>query len=147
MDAAIERLRSVADPPSEPEALFAPLAETVYWITALEDQVYGGPNQRHTHPAEALDGLLGGLRYVRNHLTHHGIVWKASDVRAVYAERYYRSYGVWVWYDVSRLESLPRKDADKVQRPKYEQNVANRVVLDTIYNAADRLRECTFLDG
>lgn len=137
--AALQRV----DQSAEPDDVFAPIGELVFWIIAADEGLrkqYGQPyiswrkNHQHGH-------LLPGIRYARNKVAHESEAWDYGEEPVdpdVYFDNY--RYTKWTWV---QLPAPGPKDPQhwKDSFDAYKHHLCDEPVIDTTRNAVDLLED------
>ncbi|MBU1226805.1 MAG: hypothetical protein KJ698_06325 [Actinobacteria bacterium] len=126
----------------EMHALFAPLAEALWWSAVLDDSFWKSDCARYSalRKHEGHVDLMVGLRYARNRLTHdiditgmHGLMEGAT-----FPLTFPLRFRGWRWRCINDLPSAGRKDEEREKA--YKAALEGRDVEETLRDAADFLR-------
>ncbi|WBM79271.1 hypothetical protein KIV56_12540 [Cryobacterium breve] len=115
-------------------AMYGPLAESVWWAICIDEELEAVEGYRSRRNTDPQGNVVNGLRYARSALGHHRFfaVQTAGGLSIPYVIPYkIETFGAWL-----PVADLPDFDQQSTFRPRYEQYVAGRRVLDTLVDAA-----------
>jgi hypothetical protein len=135
--AAVGRVNQSA----QPDDVFAPIGELMFWIVAADEglrkqygQAYTGWRDNHQH-----GHLFPAIRYARNTVAHESEAWDYES-RAVWPKRWPARWAQWMWV---QLPAPGPKDPQHwhVQFAAYNNHLRDKSVIDTTMDAVDLLEE------